>query len=320
MSLIAILAALGLEQWRAFRWRGALERLFVRYIRVIERQFNGGSARHGAMAAGAALLPPVLLAAIVFWALDQASPLLSLAWNVALLYLLMGFRHFSHAFAEIAAALKAGDLTAARRWLAGWRGGSTQELSSSEVAKLAIERGLLDSYSQVFATLFWFMLLPGPAGAVLYRVAVLLSAQWRDAAPGEEVTPMAAALAQFGQPARRLLWLLDWVPVRLTALSFAIVGDFEDAVYCWRTQAKEWAGQPGGQHAGILLASGAGALGVLVGGVLPTLGGAPEFRPALGMGEEASAEMLPSTVALGWRTLILWLLLLLLLTLAYVAP
>ena len=25
------------------------------------------------------------------------------------------------------------------------------------------------------------------------------------------------------------MWLLDWIPVRLTALSFAIVGDFEDA-------------------------------------------------------------------------------------------
>ena len=30
MNFIAILAALGLEQWRAFHWRGALERMFVR--------------------------------------------------------------------------------------------------------------------------------------------------------------------------------------------------------------------------------------------------------------------------------------------------
>lgn len=319
MSLIAILAALGLEQWRAFRWRGALERIFVRYTRFIERQFNGGSVRHGVMAAAAALLPPVLIAATVFWALCRVSPLLGLLWNVVLLYLLMGFRHFSHAFSEIVAALKAGDVVAARRWLAGWRGGATQELSSSEVAKLAIERGLLDSYAQVFATLFWFMLLPGPAGAVLYRAAVLLAGQWRDTTPGEEVSPIGAAFAQFGQPARRLLWLLDWIPVRLTALSFAIVGDFEDAIYCWRTQAREWIAQPGGIHAGILLASGSGALGVVVGGVLPTLG-EPEFRPTLGMGEEPAADLLPSTVALGWRTLILWLLLLLLLTLAYLAP
>ncbi len=75
----------------------------------------------------------------------------------------MGFRRFSHAYTEIVAALKAGDIHAARRALAGWRGSGAGDLSSSEVAKLAVERGLLDSYRQVFAALFWFTVLPGPA-------------------------------------------------------------------------------------------------------------------------------------------------------------
>jgi len=117
-----------------------------------------------------------------------------------------------------------------------------------------------------------------------------------------------------------LLWLLDWIPVRLTALSFAIVGDFEDAIYCWRTQAKSWATQEGGVHAGILLASGAGALGVMLGGPIPVVGAEPDFRPELGLGEPADADTLPSAVGFGWRTLVLWLLLILLLTLAYWAP
>ena len=38
MNFIAILAALGLEQWRAFRWRAALEQLFVRYARAARAQ------------------------------------------------------------------------------------------------------------------------------------------------------------------------------------------------------------------------------------------------------------------------------------------
>ena len=320
MSFLAILAALGLEQWRAFRWRGALERVFVRYVRALERKLNGGTARQGAIAMIAALAPPVLIAAALFWSLDALHPFLGLAWNVAVLYLLMGFRRFSHAFSEIAAALKAGDIGPARRALAAWRGGATAELSSQEVARLAIERGLVDSYRQVFATLFWFTVLPGPAGAVLYRAAALLADEWQGDSRGTDVTPITKALSEFGRPARRLLWLLDWVPVRLTALSFAIVGDFEDAVFCWRTQATQWSGQDGGLHAGILLASGAGALGVIVGGTLPVLAGEPEYRPTLGLGDEAGADLLPSAVALGWRTLILWLLLILLLTLAYVAP
>jgi len=320
MNFIAVLAALGLEQWRAFRWRATLERAFIVYIRRIEEKLNGGSARQGVVAAIAVLAPPVLIAAGVFFLLEAMNPLLGLAWNIAVLYLLMGFRRFSHAFSGVAAALKAGDITGARRWLASWRGDANAELSSGEVAKLAIERGLTDSYQQVFAALFWFTVLPGPTGAVLYRAASLLADEWRGDARGTEVTPIARAREAFGAPARRLLWLLDWVPVRLTALSFAIVGDFEDAVYCWRTQAKGWAVQEGGEHAGIVLASGGGALGVALGGALPVPGGEPEYRPDLGIGEEADADLLPSAVGLVWRALILWLLLILLLTLAYWAP
>jgi adenosylcobinamide-phosphate synthase len=320
MNFIAILAALGLEQWRAFHWRGALERVFVRYVRALERKLDGGTVQQGAIAMVVALAPPVLIAAAAFWVLDAVHPLLGLAWNVAVLYLLMGFRRFSHAFSEIGAALKAADIGHARRALALWRGGITAELSSEEVARLAIERALLDAYRQVFATLFWFTVLPGPAGAVLYRAAALLADEWAGDVRGADVTPIAKALAAFGAPAQRLLWLLDWVPVRLTALSFAIVGDFEDAVFCWRTQAGEWSSQAGGLHEGILLATGAGALGVILGGTLPVLAGEPEHRPTIGLGEVAGADLLPSVIALGWRTLILWLLLILLLTLAYVAP
>jgi len=320
MSFLAIVVALLLEQWRAFDWRAGVERGFVRYARMLERKFNGGTRQHGIYAAIAAIAPPVLVAAVGFWVADALHPLAGLVVNIVVLYFLMGFRRFSHAFSDVAAALKASDISRARRALALWHGGATTELSSRDVAKLAIERGLLDSYRQVFATLFWFTVLPGPAGAVLYRAAALLAEEWRGGAPGADITPIAEALGRFGQPARRLLWLLDWVPVRLTALSFAIVGDFEDAIFCWRTQAKSWIGQEGGEHAGILLASGAGALGVILGGTLPVLAGEPDYRPTLGVGEEADADLLPSAVGLGWRTLILWLLLILLLTLAYLAP
>ena len=318
MNFIAILAALGLEQWRAFRWRAALERAFIAYARWLEEKLNAGTAQQGVFATVAALVPPVVIAAVVHAALAAVHPLLGLAWDIVVLYLLMGFRRFSHAYTDVVTALKAGDIPAARRALAAWRGSVAAELSATDIAKLAIEQGLMDSYRQVFAALFWFTVLPGPAGAVLYRAVALLAEEWKDdARGGMDVTPIARARAAFGAPARRLLWLLDWVPVRLTALSFAIVGDFEDAVHCWRTQAASWAKQDGGEHAGIVLACGGGALGVVLGGALPVPGGEPEFRPEMGTGEAADAELLPSGVGLVWRALVLWLLLVLLLTLAY---
>lgn len=320
MNLIAVLAALGLEQWRALRFRAALEELFVRYARAVERKLNGGTAQQGAIAAVVTLLPPLVVGTAVYYALDRVHPLLGLAWNIVLLYLLMGFRRFSHAYTAVQNALRAGDLHGARRALAAWCRGGTTELASADIAKLAIERGLLDSYRHVFAVLFWFVVLPGPAGALLYRTAVLLADEWRDEARGTDTTPIAHARALFGRPARWLRWVLDWIPVRLTALSFAIVGDFEDAAFCWRTQAKAWSEQEGGEHAGIILASGGGALGVLLGGPLPVAGGEPELRPELGLSEQPDADLLPSAVGLVWRALVLWLLLVLLMTLANWAP
>src|SRR5262245_943104 len=156
MNFLAVLAALALEQWRAFQWRASVERTFIRYARAVERKLNGGTFRQGLLGAVVALAPPVLIAAAVFWLLTHLNPLLGFVWNVAVLYLLMGFRRFSRAFSDVASALKNGDLNAARRALGQWRGAGTSELSSSDVAKLTLESGFLHSYRQVFATLFWF--------------------------------------------------------------------------------------------------------------------------------------------------------------------
>ena len=313
MNLIAIVCALALEQWRSFEWRSATERAYVQYARGIERRLNGGTLAQGAIATALAVVPPVAAAAAI-------ASLLGLAFNVLVLYALMGFRRFSHAISAIMGALKAGDVLAARRALAGWSGAAAADLSTQEIARVAIERGLADAYRQVFAVLFWFVVLPGPAGAVLYRAAALLAAQWRGAVPGDDLTVLARSLATFGLPARRLLWLLDWIPARLTALSFAVVGDFEDAAYCWRTQARTWPAAQGGEAVGVVLASGAGALGVQLGGRLGGDDAQREPRPEIGIGEPVEAEVLPSAVGLVWRALVLWLLLVLLLSLANWAP
>ena len=320
MSFLAVLAALGLEQWRAFSWRAGVERAFVRYARWIERRWNGGTAQHGWLGLVAAILPPVLLVEFLFLAAWLVHPLVGLAFNVIVLYFMMGFRRFSHAVSAIITAFRASDLAQARRALAPWRGGGVSELTSEDVARLAIERGLVDAYRQVFAVIFWFVILPGPAGALFYRAVALLAEEWGAVAPGVEPTPLTQARDEFGRPARWLLSLLDWIPARLTALSFAIVGDFEDAVACWRTQAHLWSKQDGGLAIGILLSSGGGALGAQLGGPLPVLVGEPDVRAELGTGDPAGPDLLPSAVALVWRALVVWLLVILLVTVANVVP
>jgi cobalamin biosynthesis protein CobD/CbiB len=275
----------------------------TRYAAFLERQFNAGEARQGAIAWLLAVPPPVLGAWFVYAAAYGVSPLLALLVNVAALYLTMGFRQRSHYFTDIHLALKENDVGRAREILSAWRGVSCANLDRETVTRLAIEEALLASHRHVFAVVFWFLLLPGPAGAILYRLAMFLERRWGSSALPE--------LERFGHFARRAFAALDWLPVRFTAAAFAVVGNFEDAVYCWRTQAATWPDPA----LGIVLASGAGAIGVKLG--MPIVeGGAVLDRPELGVGEPADTGHLDSTVGLVWRALVMWLLLLVLVALA----
>lgn len=302
MNLLPLILALVVEQYRPLdfsRWvAGPVRSLATR----CERRLNAGEYRHGVlgwlMVAGGA----VFVSGAVYFILDSVSSLAAFLWNFALLYLTMGFRQFSHHFTEIHVALRGGDLERARSLLAAWRGAPKEMWSSADIARLSIEQALLASHRHVFAVLFWFVLLPGPCGAVLYRMAMLLADAWSDQALNRE---------PFGFFAQKAFSVIDWLPQRLTATGFAIVGDFEDAVHCWRTQASAWADR----NAGIVLAAGAGALGVKLG--MPVVeGGGVADRNGLGTGAEADVDFMQSAVGLVWRSLVLWLLLLFMLSLA----
>jgi adenosylcobinamide-phosphate synthase len=303
MTLFSLIFALLLEQWRPSGDRNRVILLFLSYADRLERYFNTGVGRHGVAAWIAAVVPVLIFTGWIYYLLYSFNPLLAWAWNVVMLYLTMGFRQFSDSFTEIRDALKNGDLLLARKLLKAWRGVQADELSSQEIARITIELALIHSHRHVFGIIICFAILPGPLGPVLYRLADLLSERW-GGRPDQE--PDA-----FGQFAAKAFEVIDWLPARSTAVSFAIAGNFEDAVYCWRAQAASWV-----DHAqGIILASGAGALGVLLGDSLRDAGG-KYYRPELGVGDEADMDFLQSTVGLIWRTLVLWILLLLLLEIA----
>lgn len=308
MSLFALIFALSLEQLHPLSSRKSLYGWLSGYARFFEHHFNAGEQRHGKVAWLVAVLPLLLVAVVLYWLLYQVHPLFAFALNVLVLYLTMGFRQFSHYFTDIHQALRDGELDKARSLLAAWRGEPAHELNAEEVARVTIEQALLSSHRNVFGVIVWFVLfsvlgLGGAAGALLYRLGQFLRARWGDEDKDE--------LELFGNFARRAFRLLEWLPTRLTAMTFAVVGDFEDTVYCWRTQAASWPDE----EAGILLASGAGALGVRLGMPIPQ-GGLPFDRPELGIGDDADADFMQSTIGLVWRSVVFWLILLLLLTLA----
>jgi len=300
MAVIAIIAALLLEQWRPLSDRKMLRAAVDAYAQWLENTFNAGEERHGTIAWLVAVVPPVGAAIALYLALLWLEPLLALLFNVAALYVTLGFRQCSHYFTSLHAALREGDLDRARAEIAAWRGQPAMHLSREEVTRLALEEALVASHRHVFGVLFWFMLLPGPSGAILYRLAIYLRDRW-------------AKHGAFGRSAAQAYSFLEWPASRLTAAAFAVVGDFEDAVYCWRTQARAWPDP----YMGVVLAAGAGAMGVRLGMPLAEPGGV-EPRPEMGVGDAADLPFLDTAVGLLWRALVLWVFVLLVVSAARV--
>ncbi len=305
MSLFALIAALLLEQLHPLSSRKYQQAWQSAYVAFFQHHFNAGKRKHGKIAWFLAVLPLLACVIAIYWLLYYAHPWLAFLFNVLVLYLIMGFRRFSHFFTDIHHALRDDNLEEARVLLSSWRGTSTRELNAGEVARLAIEEALIASYRNVFGVILWFVLfsaigLGGAAGALLYRLGQWLHSCWCH----EE-------LGEFGDFAAKAYYVLEWLPLRMTAATFAVVGDFEDTVYCWRTQALSWPDS----EVGILLASGAGALGVRLGMPIPQDGRLLD-RPELGVGDDADVDYLRSTTGLVWRSVVFLLILLLLLTLA----
>ncbi len=297
MTLLSLVISLLLEQLKPLPVRQAVLDPLGRLSGLLVDKFNDGEARHGRSVWCLFVIGCTLGAALLYFFLWEIHPLAAFAFNVGVLYLTMGFRHESHFFTDIHLALRMGELDRARALLGEWRGRDYTEAGSGEIARLAIEQALVASHRNVFGVAFWFVLLPGPSGALMYRLARFFAEDWggrRDAEFG-----------RFGDFARRVFELVDWLPVRLTAASFSVAGDFEDAVYCWRTQPMQWPDRA----SAILLASGGGALGVRLGMPVHESGEIVE-RPEMGTGDEADADYMQSTVGLVWRALVVCLLML----------
>jgi adenosylcobinamide-phosphate synthase len=231
---------------------------------------------------------------------------------VLIVYLTLGFRHYSHYFTSIQLALNAGDEAAARALLAEWTRQDTVGLESNEIARIAVEKALITTHRNVFGVFFWFLLPLGPAAAVMYRVSEYLARAWNE--------PDHMKNEAFGQFAAKAFYWIDWIPARLTAVAFAVVGNFEDAIYAWRNFAHRWRDEA----IGIILAAGGGAMGVRLGTpqenaakVVPADAATVDISDVeveTLPGDEPSVRALQSTVGLVWRALLLWMLLLLLMS------
>jgi len=325
MNFFAVLLALLCEQLKPLRHGNRVHQSVIGWVRWTGRNFDAGDEHHAAVVWAITVLVPGLVVALVYWALRHFSVLLALGLDVLILYLTLGFRQFSHYYTDIRDALERGDDATARQLLAEWRHLDASELPRTELIRHVIEHSLLAAHRHVFGVFFWFIVCStvglGPAGAVVYRMAEFAGRYWAFKSRTLDAPTNTRLLAL----SRQAFTWIDHLPARLTATGFAIVGNFEEAVNGWRRDASLWLHS----NEGIILASAAGAVGLQLGGaaapgVTPDrsktfdAGTEPEFTGAAGSTAGAPPQLghLQSVVGLVWRSVVLWMLLLALLTLA----
>ncbi len=313
MTFFSILCALLLEQLKPLRADNPIYAAIKALSTRIENWCNAGEPGNGRFGWWVTILVLTLPTALIYWLCLRLNVFAALLWNITIVYLTLGFRHYSHYFTSIQLALNSGDEETARSLLAEWTRLDTTGMEVSEIARIAVEKSLITTHRSVFGVFFWFLMPVGPACAVMYRVAEHLSRAWNE--------PEHMKNESFGLYAARIFYLIDWIPSRLTAIAFAVVGNFEDAIYAWRNFAHRW----NNESEGIILSAGGGALGVRLGSpeenaieipldaaIVDAVANEPEIMP----GEPATIRSLQSTVGLVWRALLLWMLLLLLLSMA----
>ncbi|KPF70406.1 hypothetical protein IP84_01310 [beta proteobacterium AAP99] len=298
MDLAALLLALLIEQAHAMPANNPVWASFRGWSAWFAKNFNAGAKSHGRLAWVLYAAGVGVGVTLIWWGATKLHPALGFAVNVIALLFTMGFRRFSHAFTLIEDAVREGDADAAYKVMAQWRAEQDRPLDVPTLplhrsAALAIEDGLVASHRSVFGVMFWFAVLPGPVGAVLYRLTDHIARHWSRPHVGGD-SPEDLRFSSF---ARQAFEVIDWVPARLSALGFAIVGNFEDAMHLWRNRALRF----GEDTRALLVAAGAGALGVEIG---------PPGKADSGLdwsGTQAGAAAMRSAAGLAWRTAILWL-------------
>ena len=302
MSFLSILFALLLEQARPLG-QGNVVHLGVRsWARWVIRNLDSGKPHHSWLAWWiAVVVPAALVFAVHWWLVWSLGWIAAAVWSIGILYSTLGFRQFSYHFTTIRDALLAGDEEVARKELAQWMRMDVSALPRSQIVRHVIEHSVLNAHRHVFGVFAWYSLLAalglGPTGAVLYRIAEYVSRY-----ANRPLRPVCAPLSDALKTTASQAWyVMDWIPARITAIGFAFVGSFEEAIDGWRQSEAQFPGDSNG----VVLAATAGALNVKLG-----------EADSSGAGDIPQPIHLRAVVGLVWRTVVMWMVFLALLSLA----
>lgn len=282
------------DKWHPIVWFGSL----CHYVEITLIEKKQLRQRTLGILAVVVLVVPLSILSTLLYLLPDVFRLSSL---LLLVYLAIGARSLSEHALAVEHAIIAKDLIKARYLVSLIVSRNTSGLNHDQLIKATVESILENSCDAIFGALFWFTMAGGP-GVLLYRLANTLDAMWGY---------RNQRYLHFGWAAAKLDDVLNWCPARLTAFGYIIMcKNHKLAWRCWKQQAHFW----DSPNAGPIIATGAGALGI-------PLGGSAEYEGVLTcrpiLGDKITGNLHSSDISralnLMWRVLSLWLVVLLLL-------
>ncbi|WP_428622508.1 adenosylcobinamide-phosphate synthase CbiB [Sedimenticola sp.] len=288
MTSVVIVIALLLDQLlgEVKKWHPLVG--FGRMAQYVERRFNRqpGSKKHMVGVLGVTILvPPLVLSSLAL------SIWLGPLFDMALLYFAVGARSLVEHARAVIDALEMADLELARQRVGMIVSRDTTAMQRTDIVRATIESVLENGADAIFAPLFWFIVAGAP-GVVLYRLVNTLDAMWGY---------RTERFSQFGWCAARLDDLLNWLPARITALGYAMMGNARASLTSWRTQS----GLLDSPNAGVVMTAGAGALGVMLGGPCSYWGTSVD-KAYFGVGQSPFSGDIYRAIDLLHKNMILW--------------
>ncbi|MCM5703638.1 adenosylcobinamide-phosphate synthase CbiB [Larsenimonas salina] len=266
-----------------------------RIIDWVEARYYRPSRIAGLIALSVVVLPLLIVSLWLELVLSDRTSTYAVV-SIITLYVAIGWRSLKEHARRVAAPLRRGELDLARTRLGLMVSRDTEAMTPSQVASATTESVLENGSDAIFAVIFWFM-VAGLPGVVIYRVVNTLDAMW-----GYK----SKRYLHFGWAAARLDDVLNWVPARLVVISYGLATRswwrFRQALSCARTQGRHWKSP----NAGPVMAAGAGALNVVLGGDA-IYHGKRQARPELGAGDAPAAGTIVAACRLINRTVIVWL-------------
>ena len=228
-------------------------------------------------------LPVIVGGSVAIGAIIAYMPLIGAVVTFCALALIIEYGRVTEDSNAILTELRSGSFSQAQIKLTEFSGTDASQLDENGVARVAVESLVLKLAQKVFIPLAWFA-LGGLPGILLYWTSTVIAMRHGS-----------------GETSERWVSLLNWVPIRLMALTLGFMGDRERSRAIWTRQASDFSDP----EAGVLIAATAGALRIKLGGSR-CVQGLIKQEPVVGDGDDAARYHIEETQSLAERSLLLW--------------